>query len=107
MLALMKQQPAWDSSFVTGEMECKNLYKRSEKVYFVYGSTFILCYVNCRTSVAHMDSPNIVEIGLSQMLSLVVDHDLDPDLDVFFFISIDVMFSLMIFGLLVSIPITN
>ncbi|KAJ4711700.1 protein N-terminal asparagine amidohydrolase-like [Melia azedarach] len=37
---------------------------------------------NGMTSVAHMDSPNIVEIGLSQMLSLVVDHDLDPDLDV-------------------------
>ncbi|KAE8702035.1 hypothetical protein F3Y22_tig00110503pilonHSYRG00608 [Hibiscus syriacus] len=34
------------------------------------------------TSVAHMDSPKIVDTGFSQMLKLVVDHDLDADLDV-------------------------
>ncbi|MBA0795371.1 hypothetical protein Gohar_006237 [Gossypium harknessii] len=34
------------------------------------------------TSVSHMDSPKIVDIGFSQMLALVVDHNLDADLDV-------------------------
>ncbi|KAG2671507.1 hypothetical protein I3843_13G000900 [Carya illinoinensis] len=34
------------------------------------------------TSVAHMDSPDIVDIGLSQMLLLVVDHNLDAELEV-------------------------
>ncbi|XP_024983483.1 protein N-terminal asparagine amidohydrolase [Cynara cardunculus var. scolymus] len=39
---------------------------------------------NCKngmTSIAHMDSPDVVDIGLSQMLSLVPDHD-DAILDV-------------------------
>ncbi|XVF79578.1 hypothetical protein PTKIN_Ptkin15bG0000400 [Pterospermum kingtungense] len=34
------------------------------------------------TSVAHMDSPKFVDIGFIQMLSLVVDHNSDADLDV-------------------------
>ncbi|KAK9284046.1 hypothetical protein L1049_012306 [Liquidambar formosana] len=34
------------------------------------------------TSVAHMDSPDVVDIGLTQMLSLVVDHISDAELDV-------------------------
>ncbi|XP_059649054.1 protein N-terminal asparagine amidohydrolase isoform X2 [Cornus florida] len=34
------------------------------------------------TSVSHMDFPNVVDIGLTQMLSLVVDHDADTELDV-------------------------
>lgn len=34
------------------------------------------------TSVAHMDSPNVVDIGLTQMLSLVVNHNFDDVLDV-------------------------
>ncbi|KAF8403904.1 hypothetical protein HHK36_012010 [Tetracentron sinense] len=34
------------------------------------------------TSVAHMDSPNVVSFGLTQMLSLVVHHGLDAELDV-------------------------
>ncbi|KAA8520295.1 hypothetical protein F0562_014551 [Nyssa sinensis] len=34
------------------------------------------------TSVAHMDSPNVVDIGLTQMLSLVVDHNFNAELDV-------------------------
>ncbi|CAA2957108.1 N-terminal asparagine amidohydrolase [Olea europaea subsp. europaea] len=34
------------------------------------------------TSVAHLDSPNVVDIGLSQMLSLVSDYDSDAMLDV-------------------------
>lgn len=32
-----------------------------------------------------MDSPKIVDIGLIQMLSLVVDHNFDAELDVFLF----------------------
>ncbi|XP_075644569.1 protein N-terminal asparagine amidohydrolase-like [Castanea sativa] len=37
---------------------------------------------NNRTSVAHMDSPNIVDMGLSQMSSRVIGHNLDAELDV-------------------------
>ncbi|KAH6826978.1 protein N-terminal asparagine amidohydrolase family protein [Perilla frutescens var. hirtella] len=40
---------------------------------------------NCKSgmiSVAHMDSPRIVDDGLGQMLSLVADHDSDAVLDV-------------------------
>ncbi|KAL7158192.1 hypothetical protein ABFS83_02G125500 [Erythranthe nasuta] len=40
---------------------------------------------NCRTgmiSLAHMDFPNVVENGLSQMLSLITDRDSDTLLDV-------------------------
>ncbi|CAB4298461.1 unnamed protein product [Prunus armeniaca] len=37
---------------------------------------------NGMTSVAHMDSPKIVDIGLSQMLSLLVDHNSDMEFDV-------------------------
>ncbi|XWS35474.1 hypothetical protein CRYUN_Cryun20dG0000400 [Craigia yunnanensis] len=37
---------------------------------------------NGMTSVAHMDSPKLVDIGFIQMLSLVVDHNSDADLDV-------------------------
>ncbi|KAI3444946.1 hypothetical protein Pfo_001611 [Paulownia fortunei] len=39
---------------------------------------------NCKSgtvSVAHMDFPNVVDVGLSQMLSLVADHDSDALLD--------------------------
>ncbi|KAL0425559.1 UNVERIFIED_CONTAM: protein N-terminal asparagine amidohydrolase [Sesamum radiatum] len=39
---------------------------------------------NCKTgmiAVAHMDSPNVVDTGLSQMLSLVADHESDALLD--------------------------
>ncbi|KAL9334257.1 hypothetical protein Peur_074396 [Populus x canadensis] len=37
---------------------------------------------NGMTSVAHMDSTKVVDIGLTQMLSLVVDKNFDDDLDV-------------------------
>ncbi|TKY49522.1 N-terminal asparagine amidohydrolase [Spatholobus suberectus] len=37
---------------------------------------------NGMTSVAHMDSPKIVEMGLSQMLSSLVDNSLETELDV-------------------------
>ncbi|GMN73870.1 hypothetical protein TIFTF001_055378 [Ficus carica] len=33
-------------------------------------------------SVAHMDSPNVVDKGLNQMLSTFVNHRLEDDLDV-------------------------
>ncbi|XP_021887682.1 protein N-terminal asparagine amidohydrolase isoform X2 [Carica papaya] len=34
------------------------------------------------TSVAHLDSPKVVDFGLTQMLSLIVDDTSDADLDV-------------------------
>ncbi|CAL5394106.1 unnamed protein product [Camellia sinensis] len=34
------------------------------------------------TSIAHMDSPNIVDVGLTQMLTLVVNQNSDAELDV-------------------------
>ncbi|KAF5196433.1 N-terminal asparagine amidohydrolase, partial [Thalictrum thalictroides] len=34
------------------------------------------------TTVSHMDSPHVVDLGLTQMLSLLVDHNLDAELDV-------------------------
>ncbi|VVB03348.1 unnamed protein product [Arabis nemorensis] len=34
------------------------------------------------TSIAHMDSPKIVDLGISQMLSLVLEDDVDTELDV-------------------------
>ncbi|KAG7570435.1 Protein N-terminal asparagine amidohydrolase [Arabidopsis thaliana x Arabidopsis arenosa] len=34
------------------------------------------------TSVAHMDSPEIVDLGISQILSLVLEDDVDAELDV-------------------------
>lgn len=37
---------------------------------------------NGMTSVSHMDSPKIVETGLSQMLSLLVDNSLETEFDV-------------------------
>lgn len=37
---------------------------------------------NGMTSLAHMDSPKIVDIGLSQMLSKLVDHKLEAELEV-------------------------
>ncbi|KAI9116593.1 hypothetical protein K1719_012760 [Acacia pycnantha] len=37
---------------------------------------------NGMTSLAHMDSPNIVDIGLSQMLSLLVDHNMETEFEV-------------------------
>ncbi|OVA13056.1 Protein N-terminal asparagine amidohydrolase [Macleaya cordata] len=34
------------------------------------------------TSVAHMDSPKVVDLGLTQMLSLLIDHNSDAELQV-------------------------
>ncbi|KAK3204842.1 hypothetical protein Dsin_018888 [Dipteronia sinensis] len=42
------------------------------------------------TSVAHLDSPTIVDIGLAYMLSLVVRNGFDAELDVFFSTSIEI-----------------
>ncbi|KAK3189078.1 hypothetical protein Dsin_028639 [Dipteronia sinensis] len=42
------------------------------------------------TSVAHLDSLNIVDIGLAHMLSLVVRNSFDAEFDVFFSTSIEI-----------------
>ncbi|KAF2569573.1 hypothetical protein F2Q68_00023912, partial [Brassica cretica] len=34
------------------------------------------------TSIAHMDSPKVVDLGISQMLSLVMEDDSDAEIDV-------------------------
>lgn len=49
--------------------------------------------LNCRTSIAHMDSPKIVDLGLSQMLSLVLEDD-DAELDVHYLSPLDYKVSL-------------
>lgn len=49
--------------------------------------------LNCRTSIAHMDSPKIVDLGLSQMLSLVLEDD-DAELDVHYLSPLDYQVSL-------------
>lgn len=42
-------------------------------MFFFYSESLTMLGFYCRTSVAHMDSPNVVEVGLTQMLSLFVD----------------------------------
>ncbi|KAI4333191.1 hypothetical protein L6164_018029 [Bauhinia variegata] len=37
---------------------------------------------NGMTSLAHTESPNIVDMGISQMLSLLIDHSLETELEV-------------------------
>lgn len=37
---------------------------------------------NGMTSIAHLDTPEIVDLGLNQMLSLVIDNDIEAQLDV-------------------------
>ncbi|KAB1224911.1 Protein N-terminal asparagine amidohydrolase [Morella rubra] len=37
---------------------------------------------NGMTSIAHMDSPDIVDMGICQMLSLLIDQNLDAELEV-------------------------
>ena len=43
---------------------------------------FYFCLLKCKNSVVHMDSQNIVDMGLSQMSSPVIGHNLDAELDV-------------------------
>lgn len=43
---------------------------------------FYILVFGCRTSVAHMDSPDVVDIGFTQMLSLAVKHNVDDIFDV-------------------------
>lgn len=52
----------------------------------VWSTSLTMLYfcIGCRISVAHMDSPSIVEVGLTQMLSSVLDQNSDTILDVFF-----------------------
>lgn len=87
----MKQLLVWALLFGTRGMECKNrFYKRWESA-LNFTTDDINCFIfhfafwhfmSCRTSVAHMDSTKVVDIGLAQMLSLVVDKNFDDDLDV-------------------------
>ena len=49
---------------------------------FFFLSKFVIILMNRRVSVAHMDSPNVVDKGLNQMLSTFVNHRLEDDLDV-------------------------
>lgn len=55
-----------------------------ESTQWFCGYSYVLWFY-CRISVAHMDFPKVVEGGLSQMLSLVADHDSDALLDVWYF----------------------
>lgn len=38
--------------------------------------------LNLRISITHLDSPDIVEMGLAQMLSQTFDHNLLDEMDV-------------------------
>lgn len=49
-----------------------------------------------RTSVAHLDSPKVVDFGLTQMLSLIVDDTSDADLDVFLLLLVDSFSNLLL-----------
>lgn len=62
----------------------KKPYKFHRQFLFLIGILFLF-FLNLRTSVAHMDSPGVVEIGLMQMLSLVVNNGLEDELDVLLF----------------------
>ncbi|KAM4073086.1 hypothetical protein ACB094_11G190500 [Castanea mollissima] len=70
--------------FVSGSYFCPLSY---DKFVGTDEATTCVCLVihhkqNRMTSVAHMDSPNIVDMGLSQMSSRVIGHNLDAELDV-------------------------
>ncbi|KAI8545722.1 hypothetical protein RHMOL_Rhmol07G0060500 [Rhododendron molle] len=47
----------------------------------MYGDSYIVAKNFLKISVGHMDSPNIVDIGLTQMLTLVVDRNSTAELD--------------------------
>lgn len=84
LLALMKQQPVWVLPSVTQKMECK--YQRFNALRFCLFQTLLsdsLIFF-CRASVAHLDSPKVVDMGLSQMMSLLVQDNMDVELDVLF-----------------------
>lgn len=44
---------------------------------------FCILVFGFRTSVAHMDSLDVVDVGFTQMLSLAVKHDIDDIFDVY------------------------
>lgn len=60
--------------------ECKKCLAK-----FLTLTSTVEMFLNCRTSVAHLDSPNIVATGLVQMLSFV-HNDLNDVLDVGLFV---------------------
>ena len=69
------------------KFEDKNLWNCVKLQYLFLKFQLSVSFSNLRTSVAHMDSPKVVDIGLTQMLALVVNQDSKAELDVFFSIS--------------------
>ncbi|KAI4333188.1 hypothetical protein L6164_018026 [Bauhinia variegata] len=53
-----------------------------ENPFLISASNSLKATRESRTSLAHMDSPNIVDMGISQMLSLLIDHSLETELEV-------------------------
>lgn len=92
-LAPMKQQLVWALWSETENLDCKNpLYPvgfvRNFRICVILHFWFCLFGTfDFRISVAHMDSPTVVDGGLTQMLSLVHNHGFDAELDVLFFFS--------------------
>lgn len=77
--------------FATKKMECKHQYPKILIHFnfscFLYDHIindilFVLICHDHRTSVAHLDSPGVVDLGLAQMLSLIFDNDEEAKLDV-------------------------
>ncbi|KAF3968305.1 hypothetical protein CMV_007776 [Castanea mollissima] len=68
--------------FVSGSYGSNTLVALMEDPILVSASNSFKAIPKRKTSVAHMDSPNIVDMGLSQMSSRVIGHNLDAELDV-------------------------
>ena len=89
----MKQQLVWVLSSEIVNLECKDpLYPigfvRNFRIFLILRFWFwSFGAFDFRISVAHMDSPNVVDVGLTQMLSLVLNHSSASELDVVFFFS--------------------
>ncbi|KAF3968307.1 hypothetical protein CMV_007778 [Castanea mollissima] len=68
--------------FVSGSYGSNILVALMEDPILVSASNSFKAIPKRKTSVAHMDSPNIVDMGLSQTSSCVIGHNLDAELDV-------------------------
>lgn len=90
----MKQQPVLALPFGTAQVECMGIITLQIRTFQslcillswytrFLNSNSVIWYFDGRTSVGHMDSPNIVDIGLAQMLTLVVEQNSNAELDVF------------------------
>ena len=87
----MRLQPAWAWQFGTIKVECKNqtsldlgVLRSVDPVSNSESPIKLSYWLDCRTSVGHLDSPDVVETGLTQMLSLVVDQNSDEMLEVLY-----------------------